>query len=166
VYAAGSDFLMALSGQTRCGRDDLRPGGHFGGDKPLFPGPGDERRPALLPHVVPGLWNVAGILSRTRIHLRMVSPDHGQERRGYEGILAMIRSSEERWARERESLPRFFSVGAPRNALGVLAGNVHRLGRRTRPGGDRAGSVESIAFSVREAVAMLERPAVRSGNSG
>ncbi len=152
VYVGGPDFLMSLLGTAtvRDGRVCDR-AGTSEGINACSAGAVDDVRVRCLPHVVPGLYNNAGILSSTGRMFEWFRDISGQTQESYDLMLRNI----SRLDRTRD-VPWFFPSlhqGASWEfsrgmfiGLGAIHGRVE-MGRAV---------VESIGFSVREAVEILE----------
>jgi len=152
VYVGGPDFLMSLLGTAtvRKGRTCDRAGTSEGINASSSAAV-DDPRVRCLPHVIPGLYNNAGILSSTGRMFEWFRDISGQTQASYEIMLREIAGLD----RSRD-LPWFFPSlhqGASWEfsrgmfiGLGAIHGRVE-MGRAV---------VESIGFSVREAVEILE----------
>lgn len=152
VYVGGPDFLMSLLGTAtvRQGRTCDR-AGTSEGINASSSSTVDDPRVRCLPHVIPGLYNNAGILSSTGRMFEWFRDISGQTQASYEIMLREIAGLD----RSRD-LPWFFPSlhqGASWEfsrgmfiGLGAIHGRVE-MGRAV---------VESIGFSVREAVEILE----------
>ncbi|HUX14366.1 MAG TPA: FGGY-family carbohydrate kinase, partial [Spirochaetia bacterium] len=152
VYVGGPDFLMSLLGTAtvRDGRTCDR-AGTSEGINACSAGAVDDPRVRCLPHVIPGLYNNAGILSSTGRMFEWFRDISGQTQESYDLMLRNI----SRLDRARD-VPWFFPSlhqGASWEfsrgmfiGLGAMHGRVE-MGRAV---------VESIGFSVREAVEILE----------
>ncbi len=151
VVAAGSDFHMSLVGTDAlqpgrtCDRAGTSEGINFCADREI-------QDPALrtLPHVVPGLYNVAGILSSTGLLFEWFREISGQRGTDYGtmmmDILQVPDSRDEPW---------FFPTAHRGESWEFRRGMFIGLGaEHTRADMGRA-VVLSIGFAVREAVETL-----------
>ncbi|MFW5688594.1 MAG: xylulokinase [Spirochaetota bacterium] len=152
VFAAGPDFLMSLLGTatvapgTTCDR-----AGTSEGINHCCAGPTDSAEVRCLPHVVPGLWNVAGVLSSTGRIFEWFRRISRQRSVGYERMLAEI----EAVGFEEEP---FFFPSTHRGAAwefsrGMFVGlrSDHATAEMGR------GVVHSIGYAVRQSIESLRR---------
>ena len=151
VAAGGSDFLMSLIGTgtvkpgRTCDRAGTSEGINFCADAPSA-----DRRLRSLPHAVPGLYNVAGILSSTGMLFEWFRGISGQEGRDY---VEMIREIQE-IAHQRD-IPWFFPSLHQGAAWEFRRGMFIELGARHGRGEMGLAVVLSIGFAVREAVEIM-----------
>lgn len=151
VAAGGSDFLMSLigTGAVRPGRTCDRAGTSEGinhcAEKPV-----PDRRLRSLPHAVPGLYNVAGILSSTGMLFEWFRGISGQDGRDY---VEMIREIQ-RIAHEKD-IPWFFPSLHQGAAWEFRRGMFIELGARHGRGEMGLAVVLSIGFAVREAIEIM-----------
>lgn len=152
VAAAGSDFMAALLGSgvvekgMVCDRAGTSEGINYCADAPAKDG-----RLRSLPHVVPGRWNVAAILSSTGAVFEWYRRLTGQAERPYESTLAEVDA-----VPPGRGAPVFFpgKRGETRWAFG--GGSFHGL----EPGHGRSemgrAVMEAIGFGVRRGIELLE----------
>lgn len=151
VVAAGSDFLMSLIGTntlrpgTTCDRAGTSEGINHCTDRPV--GTGSLR---TLPHVVPGLYNVAGILSSTGLLFEWFREISGQLDRDYgsmmEEILRVPDNADTPWF-----FPSPFSGGTWEFQHGMFIG----LGAQHSRADMGRAVVLSMGYAVREALEQL-----------
>ncbi len=91
VISGGSDFLMGLLGSATvepgrtCDRAGTSEGVNF-----CSPSPVENSRLRILPHIIPGLYNVSGILASTGRLFEWMRQITGQTDRTYRDILQSI----------------------------------------------------------------------------
>ncbi len=149
VVAGGSDFLMSLVGTA-----SLAPGrtcdraGTSEGINYCSPTPVADPRLRTLPHVRPGMYNVAAILESTGSAFEWFRVLTGQQERGYVHILEDIRSAS-------SDAPLF--VPSPRGLNGWNFENGAFLGLNARHGPAELGRavVESLGFTIRHSLEVL-----------
>ena len=153
VLAGGSDFLMSLLGTAtvRPGRTCDRAGTSEGINH-CASTPVTSPRLRVLPHVIPGLFNVAGILASTGRIFEWFRRISGQQEKSYDRMLRDIES-----APDGVDAP-FFLPSLHDGETWEFAGaafmnlepyhGVSDMGRAV---------IESIAFSIRDLVETLER---------
>ncbi|MFP4424814.1 MAG: xylulokinase [Spirochaetaceae bacterium] len=151
VAAGGSDFLMSLvgTGAVRPGRTCDRAGTSEGINH-CATEPADDSRLRSLPHVVPGLYNVAGILSSTGMLFEWFRGISGQEGRDY---VEMMREIQE--MAHAEEIPWFFPSLHQGAAWEFRRGMFIELGARHGRGEMGLAVVLSIGFAVREAIEIM-----------
>ncbi len=152
VYAGGPDFLVSLIGTDTtvpgrvCDRAGTSEGINYCRDRWLVD-PGLR----CLPHAVPGLYNVAAVLSSTGRIFEWFRRVSGQQQVPYGAMFDRIAS-----ASTSQDLPRFFPsvhVGARWEfSKGLFVGLGAEHGRAEMGW----AVVESIGYAVREAVDILE----------
>ena len=152
VYAGGSDFLMALLGTgavqpgRTCDRAGTSEGINYCSDVLV-----QSDRLRSLPHVISGMFNIAGILSSTGRIFEWFREISGQRRRPYEQMLGEIHALDHEASRP-VFLPSVHAGstwefrGAAFVALEPEHG-VREMGRSV---------VESIGFAIRDLVDTLE----------
>ena len=153
VLAGGSDFLMSLLGTAtvRPGRTCDRAGTSEGINH-CSAKPAALTRLRVLPHVIPGLFNVAGILASTGRIFEWFRRISGQQHKSYDRMLRDIESTPD------EVDAPFFLPSLHNGETWEFAGaafmnlepyhGVNDMGRAV---------IESIAFSIRDLVETLER---------
>ncbi len=162
LYAGGPDFLMSLLGTATvrpgrvCDRAGTSEGINYCSDRPV-----PSRSLRCLPHIVPGLYNVAGILSSTGRLFDWFRRLSGQNGRSYEDmILAMGEISGSRGF-SRPDLPWFFPSLHRGAAWEFSRGMFIGLGADHGKNEMGLAVVESIGFAVRQAVQVLEEHGCR-----
>ncbi len=152
VVAAGSDFLMSLVGTNtlRPGRTCDRAGtsegvNHCSATRIEHPGL------RTLPHVVPGRYNVAGILSATGLLFEWFREISGQKGRDYGDMMLDILS-----VADTADIPWFFPSVHRGAAWEFRRGMFIGLGAEHDSAAMGRSVVLSIGFAVREAVDVLE----------
>ena len=152
VFAGGPDFLMSLLGTaavvpgTTCDRAGTSEGiNHCASDPVTTP---DVR---CLPHVVPGLWNIAGVLSSTGRIFEWFRSISRQQSVGYERMLAEIDES----GMDEEPLffPSMHRGAAWEFSRGMFVGL--RADHSTADMGRAV--VHSIGYAVRQSIEWLGR---------
>lgn len=165
VMGGGADFLMSLLGTATtvpgrtCDRAGTSEGINSCADRPVH-----DSRVRSLPHIIPGLYNIAGILSSTGRLFEWFREISGQAQEPYDRMLDEIshasdgpRAGDGPRASDGTEGPWFFPTlhAGPSwefsNGMFIGLGALH--GRREM---GRA-VVNSIAYAVREAVDNLER---------
>lgn len=152
VAAGGSDFLMSLVGTAAvrpgrtCDRAGTSEGINHCTDSPV-----DDSRLRSLPHTIPGLYNVAGILSSTGMLFEWFRGISGQEGRDY---VEMIREFQE--VAHNEDIPWFFPSLHQGAAWEFRRGMFIELGARHGRAEMGLAVVLSIGFAVREAIGIIE----------
>lgn len=150
VYAGGPDFLMSLLGTAT-----VRPGltcdraGTSEGINHCQQHPTTSGEVRCLPHVVPGLWNVAGVLSSTGRIFDWFRRISRQESVGYERMLAEIDSAG--FEEEPYFFPSMHRGATWEFSRGMFVGlrsdhGVAEMGR---------GVVHSIGYAVRQSIESL-----------
>ncbi|ADK79703.1 xylulokinase [Sediminispirochaeta smaragdinae] len=156
LAAGGSDFLMALlgSGVVRpgmaCDRAGTSEGINFCASKRL-----SHPRVRPLPHAVPGLYNIAGILSSTGLVFEWFRRISGQDRRDYEEMLEEIHTA------PFSSRPLFFP-SIHRGAVWEFSGGVF-AGLLPDHGPVEMGQavVSAIGFGIRDCIESLSEAGCR-----
>lgn len=151
VAAGGSDFLMSLVGTAavRPGRTCDRAGTSEGINH-CTEAPVADSRLRSLPHSIPGLYNVAGILSSTGMLFEWFRSISGQEGRDY---VEMIRELQE--VAHHEEIPWFFPSIHQGAAWEFRRGMFIELGARHGRAEMGLAVVLSIGFAVREAIEIM-----------
>jgi xylulokinase len=151
VVAGGSDFLMSL-----LGTDSLRPGetcdragtsegiNHCSAEAVDFPGL------RTLPHVIPGRYNVAGILSSTGLLFEWFRGISGQRSRDYGEMMLDILN-----VPEDTAVPWFFPSVHRGAAWEFQRGMFIGLGAEHDSAAMGRAVVLSIGFAVRESIDIL-----------
>jgi xylulokinase len=151
VIAAGSDFLMSLVGTNTlrpgetCDRAGTSEGINHCSDVHID-------RPGLrtLPHVIPGRYNVAGILSSTGLLFEWFREISGQKNRDYGDMMLDILN-----VTETADIPWFFPSVHRGAAWEFQRGMFIGLGAEHDSAALGRAVVLSIGFAVREAVDIL-----------
>ena len=157
VIAAGSDFLMSLVGTNTlvpgrtCDRAGTSEGINYCSDRRID-------RPGLrtLPHVNPGNYNVAGILSSTGLLFEWFREISGQKSRDYGEMMLEIL--------ERDGdadVPWFFPSVHRGAAWEFQRGMFIGLGAEHNSADMGRSVVLSIGFAVREAIEILREAGCR-----
>lgn len=153
VTAAGSDFLVALVGAgsvepgRTCDRAGTSEGINFCSSRP-----GTDSRLRTLPHAIPGLYNISGILSSTGRLFEWMRRITGQSDRSYREILQEI----ENLPLER-SRPYFFPSFERNGDFEFARGGFLEMHPdHAREDMGRA-VIESIAFGIRRVLETLEQ---------
>ncbi len=150
IYAGGPDFLMSLLGTatvtpgTTCDRAGTSEGINYCAAEPLT---GNAVR--CLPHIVPGLWNVAGVLSSTGRIFEWFRTISRQRSVGYERMLAEIAAAG--YEHEPYFFPSMHHGAAWEFSRGMVAGlrsdhGAPQMGR---------GVVHAIGYAVRQSIDSL-----------
>lgn len=151
VIAAGSDFLMSL-----VGTNTLRPGetcDRAGTSEGInYCSATHVDRPGLrtLPHVIPGRYNVAGILSSTGLLFEWFREISGQKNRDYGDMMLDILD-----IADTADIPWFFPSAHRGAAWEFQRGMFIGLGAEHNSAALGRAVVLSIGFAVREAVDIL-----------
>ncbi len=151
VYAGGPDFLMSLLGTAAvhpgltCDRAGTSEGINHCRNHPT-----DSSEVRCLPHVVPGLWNVAGVLSSTGRIFEWFRRISRQQSVGYERMLAEIDAA------GFEEEPYFFP-SMHRGATWEFSRGMF-VGLRSNHGTAEMGRgvVHSIGYAVRRSIESLQ----------
>jgi xylulokinase len=157
VVAAGSDFLMSL-----VGTDTLRPGvtcdraGTSEGINHCTDRPVGTRALRTLPHVVPGLYNVAGILSSTGLLFEWFREISGQMQRDYGAMMEEILH-----VRDNADTPWFFPSPFSGGTWEFQHGMFIGLGAQHSRADMGRAVVLSMGFAVREALEQLSETGCR-----
>jgi len=151
VVAAGHDFLISLLGTKTVvpGRTCDRAGTSEGINH-CSATPVTDPQIRCLPHVVPGLYNVAGILSSTGRLFEWFRGISGQEGLPYDQMLNEIRR-----VAHRTEKPWFFPSIHQGAAWEFSRGMFIELGAQHGTAEMGRAVVDSIGFAVREAVEIL-----------
>ncbi|MFP4151927.1 MAG: xylulokinase [Alkalispirochaeta sp.] len=151
VVAGGSDFLMSLLGTNtlRPGRTCDRAGtsegiNHCTSENIQYPGL------RTLPHVIPGLYNVAGILSSTGQLFEWFREISGQESRDYGQMMLEILN-----VPDDADVPWFFPSVHRGAAWEFQKGMFIGLGAEHDSAAMGRAVVLSIGFAVRETIEIL-----------
>ncbi len=151
VVAAGHDFLISLLGTRTiapgrtCDRAGTSEGINHCSAVPVA-----EPQIRCLPHVVPGLYNVAGILSSTGLLFEWFRRISGQQGLPYDQMLTEIRR-----VAHRAEAPWFFPSMHQGAAWEFSHGMFIELGAQHGAAEMGRAVVDSIGFAVREAVEIL-----------
>ena len=151
LVAGGHDFLMSLLGTatTRPGRTCDRAGTSEGINHcSVAGGAGSQLR--TLPHVIPGLYNVASILSSTGRIFEWFRRISGQAQRAYD---EMIREIAEVF--EEDDRPYFFPSAHEGGLWEFSRGMFSNLSAHHDSRYLGRAVVESIGFAVREGLGVL-----------
>jgi xylulokinase len=151
VVAAGSDFLMSLVGTNTlvpgktCDRAGTSEGINYcAAERLQFPGV------RTLPHVIPGHYNIAGILSSTGLLFEWFREISGQGSRDYgEMMLDILNTPDD------AEIPWFFPSVHRGAAWEFQRGMFIGLGAEHDAAAMGRAVVLSIGFAVREAVEIL-----------
>ena len=152
VYAGGPDFLVSLIGTGTtvpgrvCDRAGTSEGINYCRGEWL-----DDPGLRCLPHAVPGLYNVAAVLSSTGRIFEWFRRMSGQQHVPYGEMFDRIAS-----ASTSADLPRFFPSGHVGARWEFSKGLFVGLGAEHGPAEMGWAVVESIGYAVREAVEILE----------
>lgn len=147
--AAGSDFLMSLLGTATvepgliCDRAGSSEGINYCSAQELH-----DSRLRTLPHVIPGYYNVAGILSSTGLLFEWFRRFAGMQDMSYAAMLDMI-------ARSKQPVPWFFPTLHTGASWEFHHGMFYGLGADHGAAEMGRAVVESIGFAVRETVDIL-----------
>lgn len=156
VFAGGPDFLMSLlgTGATKPGRTCDRAGTSEGinycSEKPHV-----TMNLRCLPHIVPGRYNVAGILSSTGRLFEWFRKLSGQDNVPYDEMLITMQAVTGDGT-ERPDLPWFFPSMHKGAAWEFSKGMFVGLGADHGKNEMGLAVVESIGFAVRQSVEILE----------
>ncbi len=151
VIAAGSDFHMSLVGTNTlkpgrtCDRAGTSEGINFCSTERV-----NDGMLRTLPHVVPGLYNVAGILSSTGLLFEWFREISGQQGRDYGDMMLDILNV----ADSRDD-PWFFPTSHRGDSWEFRRGMFIGLGARHNRADMGRAVVLSIGFAVREAIETL-----------
>ncbi len=152
VVAAGSDFLMSLIGTNTlrpgetCDRAGTSEGINHCSDRAV-----DAPRLRTLPHLYPGRYNVAGILSSTGRLFEWFREISGQRNHDYgDMMLDILRVP------DYADIPWFFPSLRNSGAWEFTKGMFIGLGSQHNRAEMGRAVVLSIGFAVREALEMLE----------
>lgn len=151
VITAGSDFLMSLVGTntlrpgTTCDRAGTSEGINYCSADPV-----KGRSLRTLPHVVPGYYNVAGILSSTGLLFEWFREISGQRSHDYGDMMLDILN-----VPDRADLPWFFPSIKRDAAWEFQRGMFIGLGAQHNRAEMGRAVVLSIGFAVREALELL-----------
>jgi xylulokinase len=149
VVAGGSDFLMSLVGTgslapgRTCDRAGTSEGINYCAERPV-----QDPRLRTLPHVRPGLYNVAAILESTGSAFEWFRLVTGQQTKGYVHILEEIRSASPDaplFLPSLDDTPGWDFEGGAFLGLGPQHGTAE-LGRAV---------VESLGFAIRRSLEVL-----------
>jgi xylulokinase len=157
VYAGGSDFLMSLLGTgavepgTTSDRAGTSEGINYCAETPVA-----DQRLRVLPHIIAGRYNVAGILSSTGTIFEWYRNMSGQTRRGYDEMLRDIDA-----VPMDRHIPWFFPSIHQGGAWEFSRGMFIELGSSHGSAEMGRAVVESIGYAVREAIDMLEESGCR-----
>ncbi len=152
VIAGGPDFLMSLVGTatvdpgTVCDRAGTSEGINYCTDVNVA-----DDRLRTLPHIVPGLFNVAGILSSTGRLFEWFRQISGQTHVSYDTIVANAAAIS-----GATQLPQFFPALHRGASWEFSRGMFIELGAGHGPAEMGRAVIESIGYAVREAVEILE----------
>ncbi len=151
VIAGGSDFLMSLvgTGTVRKGRTCDRAGTSEGINH-CAAAPLQAPGVRTLPHVIPGLYNVAGILSATGLLFEWFREISGQTGRDYASMMLDIMN-----VPEDARIPWFFPSVHRGAAWEFQRGMFIGLGAEHTGAMMGRAVVLSIGFAVREAIEIL-----------
>lgn len=161
LAAAGSDFLMSLLGTAAvdvgmvCDRAGSSEGINYCSARAV-----QDTRLRSLPHVIPGLSNVAGILSSTGLLFEWYRRFTGTQDMSYHHMLEMI-------AGAQSPAPWFFPTLHAGASWEFHHGMFYGLGAGHGAAEMGRAVVESIGFAVRETIDILRSvvgdiPAMRS----
>lgn len=152
VVAAGSDFLMSLIGTNTlrpgatCDRAGTSEGINYCSDRETH-----SNNLRTLPHVIPGYYNVAGILSSTGLLFEWFREISGQRSHDYgDMMLDIVRVPDE------ADIPWFFPSLQRSGSWEFRRGMFIGLGAQHSRADMGRAVVLSIGFAVREAIGMLD----------
>jgi xylulokinase len=157
VYSGGPDFLMTLLGTgtikpgRTCDRAGTSEGINYCAEKPHL-----SNQLRCLPHIVPGLYNVAGILSSTGRLFEWFRKLSGQDLTPYDEMLINMQAASGSDGSGRPELPRFFPSIHRGAAWEFSKGMFIGLGADHGKNEMGLAVVESIGFAVRNSVEILE----------
>ena len=149
VVAGGSDFLMSLVGTASlvpgrtCDRAGTSEGINYCAAAPV-----SDARLRTLPHVRPGLYNVAAILESTGSAFEWFRVVTGQRETGYVQVLEEIRESS-------PDAPLFFPSALSDEGWNFADGAFLNLNPRHGTAELGRAVVESLGFAIRHAVRVL-----------
>jgi xylulokinase len=157
VYAGGPDYLMSLLGTattrpgTVCDRAGTSEGINFCSEiQKEYPGL------RCLPHIIPGLYTVAGMLTSTGRLFEWFRELTNQRTIPYEAMMETLLSQYPRLAKEPGKFPRFFPYAHPPAGWDFTHGIFLRLGVEHRREELGMAVVEAIGFAVRSTIELLE----------
>jgi xylulokinase len=157
VYSGGPDFLMSLLGTSAtrpgrtCDRAGTSEGINYCSEKPHM-----SSRLRCLPHIVPGRYNVAGILSSTGRLFEWFRKLSGQDHVPYDEMLITMQAASGIAGTGRPDLPWFFPSIHKGAAWEFSKGMFIGLGADHGKNEMGLAVVESIGFAVRNSVEILE----------
>lgn len=158
VYAGGPDYLMSLLGTatTRVGRTCDR-AGTSEGINVCIPTRIQHPRLRCLPHLIPGLYTLAGMLSSSGRLFEWFRDLTNQRTLAYDLMMETIEALLPEVLRTPEKFPSFFPFAQLGNGWDFSRGIFVGLG--TEHGKAELGFavVEAIGFAVRSIVEELER---------
>ncbi|GAB6091373.1 xylulokinase [Spirochaeta dissipatitropha] len=147
--ASGSDFLMSLLGTATvrtgmiCDRAGSSEGINYCTDRHI-----QEPRLRTLPHVIPGLFNTAGILSSTGLLFEWYRRFTGMQSLSYADMLAIISGTD-------QPSPWFFPTLHSGASWEFHHGMFYGLGAGHGAAEMGKAVVQSIAYAVRETIEIL-----------
>ncbi len=157
VYAGGPDYLMSLLGTatTEKGRTCDR-AGTSEGINVCVPKPVQYRGLRCLPHIVPGLYTLAGMLASSGRLFEWFRELTNQKTLAYDQMMESIQTLLPEVLRTPGRFPSFFPFTQPGNGWDFSRGIFVGLG--TEHGKTELGFavVEAIGFAVRSTIEKLE----------
>ena len=157
VYSGGPDFLMTLLGTAVvrpgrvCDRAGTSEGINYCSARPVV-----SNRLRCLPHIAPGCYNIAGMLSSTGRLFEWFRSLSGQEDVPYEQMLVNLQAASGASDFSRPELPWFFPSMHKGEPWEFSRGMFIGLGADHGKNEMGLAVVESIGFAVRQAVETLE----------
>ena len=153
VYAGGSDFIMAILGTASiipgrtCDRAGTSEGINYCSAEPV-----ENARIRVLPHVVDGYYNAAGILSSTGAIFEWFRRISGQKNKAYSEMMEEIRQ-----IGHSTHIPGFYP-SLHRGAVWEFSGGLF-IGLEVDHGPAEMGRAvtNAIAYGVRDLIETLER---------
>jgi len=157
VVAGGSDFLMALVGTAAvapgrtCDRAGTSEGINHCSSRPVR-----SERVRCLPHVIPGLYNAAGILASTGRIFEWFRTISGQREKSYQTMLEEILAVD-----HKARIPYFFPSLRIGETWEFSDAVFSQLEAEHGPAEMGRAVVQSIGFAVRDLIETLERHSCR-----
>lgn len=162
VYAGGPDYLMSLLGTatTQTGRTCDR-AGTSEGINVCIPRPVSYPGLRCLPHIVGGLYTLAGMLASSGRLFEWFRDLTNQKDLSYHSMMEAIHALLPEILRAPDRFPSFFPFAQPGNGWDFSRGIFAGLG--TEHGKAELGFsvVEAIGFAVRSTIEQLERAECR-----
>jgi xylulokinase len=164
VYAGGPDFLMALLGTAAvrpglsCDRAGTSEGVNTCVDRFI-----NSEKLRCLPHIIPGCWNAAAILSSTGRLFEWFRGLSGQEAVPYDEMFRGIQSVSPAGSSPASGIPWFFPFLRAGDSWEFSEGMFIGLGAGHGRNEIGLAVVEAIGFAVRQAVENLEEQGLSVG---